>query len=101
MTESTVIFNEQVDEPLKIKTATYDSTKNAWVTFNSKTKKIKLRKYISDIAVRMQEFGCPNYTENRNVLIDAFNDGNLKGINDYYVKVANNYVKGITNGCSR
>jgi len=98
MTESTVNFNEQVNEPLKIKTATYDRAKNAWVTFNSKTKKIKLRKYVSEIAVRMQEFGCPNYTENRNVLIDAFNESNLKGINDYYVKVANDYVKEMSNG---
>ncbi len=100
MNESTVNFNEQVNKPLKIKSFGYEKAKNSWVTFPNKRKKIKLRKYISDIAVRMQDFGCPNYTENRNVLIDAFNEGNLKGINDYYVKVANDYVKGMSNGCN-
>jgi len=98
MTGATANFNEEVNKPLIVKTPTYEKTKNAWVTFNSKTKKVKLRKYVSDIAVRMQDFGCPNYTENRNVLIDAFNESNLKGINDYYVKVANDYVKEMSNG---
>ncbi len=101
MNESTVNMNQEVNEPtLDIeRKPTYEKTKNAWVTFPSKRKKIKLRKYVSDIAVRMQDFGCPNYAENRDSLIVAFNENNLKGLNDHYVITANKYVKSIDNGC--
>lgn len=61
----------------------YDKAKDGWVHFNQgKKKKIKLRKFISDRAQVLSKINKATFKENKEALIDEFNEKGLQGIND-------------------
>ena len=71
----------------------YTKYKNATLTLQRSKKKVKLRKYISELAYKLNEFNEIGYKENRDWLILAFNKGNLEGVGKHYQKQIEAYIK--------
>lgn len=71
----------------------YSREKNGWVTFKgSKIKKVKLRKHISNLAKTMTSVGGSTFEENRETLINYYNQDGLTGIGRAYIVYLNNAV---------
>ena len=63
----------------------YSMRKDDYVKFNKRgVKKIKLRKYVSQLSTSLIEFNSKTYTFNRQLLIAAFNANGLDGVNQMY-----------------
>lgn len=71
----------------------YTKYKNATLTLQKSKKKVKLRKYISELAYKLNEFNEIGYKENRDGLILAFNKGNLEEVGKHYQKQIEAYIK--------
>jgi len=62
------------------KTYNYAKNKQGWVTFKDGKPKMKLRKYISDLAVRLNTMNKKGFSYNRDKLIECYNIDGLRGI---------------------
>ena len=63
------------------KKLSYSKHKNSWVTFDNSKPKIKLRKFIQDRAQLLTRINNFNFKENRDALIEEFENGGLSGLN--------------------
>ena len=59
----------------------YEKDKRGWVTFNNGRDKKKLRKYVSDLATKINSLNKDGYNVNRKHLIHGYNDNGMKGLN--------------------
>lgn len=57
----------------------YENDKKGWVKFRNGTK-IKLRKYVSDLATAMVKTNDVTYALNREFIIQLYNEGGLSAI---------------------
>ena len=74
----------------------YSKDKNGWVKFtNSNRKKIKLRKYITRLAISMNVWNETPILKNKTALIAVYNAEGLKSVEAYYIQVARDSMKSI------
>lgn len=85
-----IILNKK-DKPLKLED--YFIYKNVFVTLKANKKKVKLRKYISNLSRQLSEFNDFGYKTNRDELIAAFNKGSLEGVNKHYQEQIQLFIK--------
>jgi hypothetical protein len=71
----------------------YQRDNARWVLYgNSKQKKVKLRKFISDKALFLSKFNGHTLLENKTALIEAYNEGGLKKIKEEFNKAVENEI---------
>lgn len=71
----------------------YLANKNVYVTFKDGKTKLKLRKYIAQLARALGDVNFLGYDTNRKALINEFELSGVAGINNYYNNQLKEYLK--------